>query len=642
MSLLDTLKKQGTASILVISLFLGLIAAGLSVLYLKNREAALELKYRQKPVAYTTVVVPRRDLFPGEVISPRTVATLKIPSKYVDSNVINAGNFAKVKGRRIRYQLSKGKPIPLSSLMGVNTKDFSDNITIGKRGVTIKVDTINSFDGMLRPGNFIDLMIGMPADQAGAPITPNLENAESEEVILPLLDNIKILATGNDTVGKAKKIFGSNITDADFSTITINLYPEQAAMLKSAEEVGRIIATLRNRNDKGASGFEFVKPSQLMDLIRKAKNAALARSSNQVVTDANGNVIGKVVGNTVYDAQGNVIGTVDKDGNVVDADGNVIGKKRQGQVALGADGKPIGIIVGDKVYDENGNIIGRVDKNGRIVAPDGKVIGSAAQCTAVDKNGNFIGNEMNGIVYDEDGNVIGRADENGNVVAEDGSVLGSTVCKIAVGKDGKPIGKIIGDKVYDENGNLIGRVDKDGNVVDLDGKVIGGVADNVSIADVALDENGNVIGRIDKNGNVIDEHGNIVGRVDANGNIVDDAGNIIGTKAENVVLDANGNVVANELIGANGEVIGKVIGDKVYDKDGNLIGRVDENGNVVDLDGKPMNATVRAGKVDSKINAPSISGAAGTASSSAPQVYDSLVGGKAEDGILNVNKQTVE
>ena len=44
MSLIGTLKRQGTVSILVIAVFLGLIAAGLSVLYLKNREAALELK----------------------------------------------------------------------------------------------------------------------------------------------------------------------------------------------------------------------------------------------------------------------------------------------------------------------------------------------------------------------------------------------------------------------------------------------------------------------------------------------------------------------------------------------------------------------------------------------------------------------
>ena len=644
MSFIDTLKKQGTVSILVISLFLGLIAAGLSVLYLKNREAALELKYRKKPEPMTTVVVPRRNLFPGEAISARTVATLSIPSKYVDNNVVNASNYPKIKGRRLQYQLSKGKPIPLSSLMGVNTKDFSDNIAIGKRGVTIKVDTINSFDGMLRPGNFIDLIIGLPADQAGAPIAPNLENAEEEEVMLPLLDNIKVLATGNDTIGQAKKIFGSNITDSDFTTITINLYPEQAAMLKSAEEVGRIVATLRNRKDKGTSDYELVRPSQLMELISKAKNAALARSSNQVATDANGNVIGKIVGDTVYDAQGNVIGKVDANGNVVDLDGKVIGKKQQGQVALGADGKPIGTIVGDKVYDENGNVIGRVDKNGRIIAPDGQVIGSAAQSIAVDANGNVIGNVVNGVVYDENGNVVGRVDANGNVVAEDGTILGSTVSKIAIGKDGKPIGTIVGDKVYDKDGNLIGRVDKDGNVVDLAGKVIGAVADNVTVADVALDKDGNVIGRIDKDGNVIDENGNIIGTVDENGNIVDKDGNVIGSKAENVLLDANGNVIANELIGANGEVIGKVIGDKVYDNDGNLIGRVDENGNVVDLDGNKIDATVRAGKIDSEINTLSAGGgnAQGASGGAASGVYDSMVGGKAEDGILNINRQTVE
>jgi Flp pilus assembly protein CpaB len=536
MSLIGTLKRQGTVSILVIAVFLGLIAAGLSVLYLKNREAALELKYRKKPEPQTVIVVPTRNLFPGEVISPRTVATFSIPTRYVDDNIINANNYPKVKGRRVKYPLNEGKPIPLSSLMGLNIEDFSDKITVGKRGVTIKVDKINSFDGMLRPGNFIDLMLGIAADQAGAPLTPNLDNAESEEVILPLLDNIEVLATGNDTAGDRDNVFGGNITDADFSTITINLYPEQAAMLKSAEEVGRMIATLRNREDKGTSNYELVKPSQLMDLIRKAKNAALARASTDVVTDANGNVIGKVVGDTVYDAEGNVIGKVNENGEVVDANGNVIGKKQRGRVAVGADGKPIGTIIGDKVYDENGNIIGRVDKDGRVVTADGQVIGTAAQSLAVDANGNVIGNVVNGTVYDENGNVIGHVDENGNVIAEDGTVLGSTV------------------------------------------------------------------------------------------------------NAEDVELDANGKVIADELIGANGEVIGKVIGDKVYDANGNLIGKVDENGNVVDLDGNPMDATVRAGKAAAAVTAD----AAVDTTDSGPQIYDSMVGGKAEDGTLKVQQQTVE
>lgn len=585
MAISNFMKDNRNLSLFVIAAFLGLIAAGLSLLYLKNREEALRLKYQKKPDLMITVAVPKRDLFPGEAITTATVASYKIPRRYVPDDVITSANFKSVKGRRLQYPASEGKPIPLAHLSGITTQDFSDNITVGRRAVTIKVDTVNSLDGMLRPGNHIDILVGMAADEAMVELTTGLDGAGSEEVIFPILENVVVMATGDDDLnemGGARP--GSVVLDKNFSTITLDLYPEQVAILKSAEDVGRLIASLRNRKDKGSSGFDSVRPSQLFSLMKKARNAAKARASTTVAVDANGNPIGKIVGDTVYDEQGNVIGKVNANGDIVDVNGKVIGKKQEAQIALGVDGKPIGTIVGDKVYDENGNLIGRVDSNGRIVDNTGKVIGNASTGVAVDKNGNVIGNVVDGVVYDENGNVVGRIDENGNVVDNNGQVLGSTVSKMAIGKDGKPIGKIVGDKVYDENGKLVGRVDANGNVVDLNGKVIGEVRDNVRQEDLAVDANGNVIGRIDKDGNVIDKFGNVVGRVDENGNVVDLEGNTIGTVVKDALVDAQGNLIANEVLDANGNVLGKAIGDKVYDEEGNLIGRLDENGNMIPLE----------------------------------------------------------
>ena len=65
---------------------------------------------------------------------------------------------------------------------------------------------------------------------------------------------------------------------------------------------------------------------------------------------------------------------------------------------------------------------------------------------------------------------------------------------------------------------------------------------------------------------------------------------------------------------------------------------MDENGNVVDLEGNVMDATVRAGKPAETV----VAGAGADATTTGPIEYDSMVGGKAEDGTLKVNKQTVE
>lgn len=83
----------------MVSVFLGLITAGLAVLYLKNREAALAKRCQKEPEAEVTIIVPVRDLLPGEIVALDTVAARKIPEKYTGPDVLTAQMYKKVEGR---------------------------------------------------------------------------------------------------------------------------------------------------------------------------------------------------------------------------------------------------------------------------------------------------------------------------------------------------------------------------------------------------------------------------------------------------------------------------------------------------------------------------------------------------------------
>ena len=637
----DSVKKQSTVSMLMASVFVGLIAAGLAVLYLKNREAAFALKYKQEPVEMVTVAVPVRDLMAGEIISNDTVAARKIPADFVDPNVITPSNYDKAKGRRLQNPAAQGKPIPLAYLSGLVTGDFSDSVTTGRRAVTIKVDRINSMDGMLRPGNHIDIMVGMPAEQAGMEPIPGKAESGKEEVLFPVLENVVVMATGDKDVKSLQgQRPGAMMTDKDYSSVTLDLFPEQVAMIKTAEQAGRIVASLRNRNDIGPSGFDGVRPSQLMALMKKARNAELARASNDVVQDANGNVIGKVVGDTVFDAQGNVVGKVDATGRVVDANGKVVGQKSKAQLAIGPDCKPIGNVVGDKVFDSNNNPIGRVVE-GKVVSNDGRLLGQVSESAAVDANGNEIGSVVNGVACDKNGNIIGKVDASGRIIDSKGNIIGETVGKVALGANGQPIGTVVGNDVLDDKGNVIGHVDAQGNVIDLQGKVVGTVSEDVQAADVAVDKDGRVIGKI-VDGKVIDSMGNVVGTVAADGSITDANGKVIGTSVKNALVDAKGNLVASEVVGANGEVLGKVIGDKVYDKDGKVVATVGANGQVSDLNGKALDVAIKPGVAAAPVDAvqatvPDPDAGNGISSRS----YEMISGGNQEKGVLKLENTAI-
>ncbi|MDD4519540.1 MAG: hypothetical protein PHI50_01455, partial [Alphaproteobacteria bacterium] len=229
----------------------------------------------------------------------------------------------------------------------------------------------------------------------------------------------------------------------------------------------------------------------------------------------------------------------------------------KGRVVVGLDGKVVGYV------DENGNV---VDKDGEIVgffSEEGSFIGSKGK---VSEGWKIVGDK----VYDKKGNLIGNISESGDVI----------------GTDGKPTGfRVIKGRVYDEKNNLIGTIDKDGNVLGLDGSSTGLKAVEGTLI---VDKDGKLTDYQVVGKEVYDSKGNFVGSIDKNGNIVDKDGKVLDLKAVpgRVVLDKNGRPTSL-----------RVIGKEVYDKDGNLVGTVDENGNVLGLDGKPTGMKAVLGKV---------------------------------------------
>jgi YD repeat-containing protein len=186
-------------------------------------------------------------------------------------------------------------------------------------------------------------------------------------------------------------------------------------------------------------------------------------------------------------------------------------------------------------------------------------------------------------VYDKKGNLLGDVDENGNLVDADGNIIGKVLADGSVVDLNGNVLSVNGadvNAVYDANGNLIGYVDENGNLVDADGNIIGKVLADGSVVDL----NGNVLSTGNqKNAQAgkklqatYDENGNLIGYVDENGNLVDAYGNVIGkVLADGSVVDLNGNVLSTKTTDAN----------SVYDANGQLVGYVDDNGNVVDAAG---------------------------------------------------------
>lgn len=689
-------QEKSTLPLLAGAIGFGIVAALLAMFYLNTREAQLKEKYEQDKARQVLVVVAKTDLRKGQEITANLFSTRPVPVNFVHDDAVNPNKFNRYLGRALVTNLGRGKTLLKSFMDDDFPRDFSDIIHPGKRAITITVDDVNSIGGFLRPGNRIDIYVNIPfatsginpaliiaAKEAGLlellpkearemipaellAATDTLESPEEllagispTDVIIPVLQNITVLATGRDPYRETLDALRQpqRRTESHFSHITIEVTPEQAALITLAEDKGDMLALLRNRNDQSASDFTSVAPSDLFGNAARMAAAEKDRASRATAAagvDVNGNLVdadgNKLISREQLAAAGYTINEngqiIDKDGNVIDpndiviaADGTVMTKQQ-----LAAAG--LSINENGQLVDKDGNV---VDANDLIVAADGSVMTKeqlAAAGLSVNENGEIV---------DANGKVISTKDL---IVTADGTVL----TKEQLAAAGYSV---------NENGEI---VDKDGNVINpedliiaADGSVLS--KEQLAAAGLSINEYGQIV---DKDGNIVDPNNLVVA---ADGSVMSKeqlaaAGLSINENGE--IVDANGNVIdKNDLItSANGEILSKkqlaASGIKVasgVDKNGNLVDAngktlasraqleaagytINENGEIVDKDGNivdPSNIMIGAnGKILSEYEIALIAeNQSITGKTKIVGKYNFIIGGASEDGVAKSTTVTV-
>jgi hypothetical protein len=454
----------------------------------------------------------------------------------------------------------------------------------------MRVSEVDSIDGLLRPGDRIDLMGTFELSDLGYTTAQGGSSSMPDDAVIAVLENVEVIESsrvdknGRKYEYKTDKNSKDGI-DLDFTLLTLNLSPRQVARLELAESTGSLFAVLRNPNDTGTTDFEYIG----LDVLLTKDTPP----SSDIVLTADGKPAGRVVGDQVVDSDGNVIGEI-VNGEAVTFNGEPLGSI----VRNVSDDDPINRVkeVADIVRDANGKMIGRI-VDGQVVDRAGNVIGTVINGQAVSNTGGRLGSIEKSASLDSNGRVV---DLSSSAVKRD----------LVVGRDGKSLGVIVGDQVLDAQGNVVGKI-VDGKAVAMDGTVLGAVRRNVAIVDpisqiaevasVVRDSSGRVLGKV-VDGNVVDAEGNIIGRVDKDGRAISNDGVALGSVERGVALDANGLEV--DLDGsvasrkatrtervvrdANGVVLGRVVDGKLVNDKGEVVGTVDASGRARSLTGAEL------------------------------------------------------
>jgi len=234
----------------------------------------------------TAVLAAKQDIPKGAMIEPSMLEAAIVPNKFVQPNA--ATSLDRVSGMITVAPISKGEQVTFSKLSATQVKgggDLAGLTPVGKRAISIAVDNIASIGGLIKPGDYVDVIAMLPIpvqDASGGQVT--------QLAVLPLFQNTLVLAVGQDTGGTLVNKAASSRYAKDSETvrselITLALGPQEASLIAFVQEQGKISLILRSPADAQVGPIQPASWETLFRYIMPASEMNQGDGDAKVVDD---------------------------------------------------------------------------------------------------------------------------------------------------------------------------------------------------------------------------------------------------------------------------------------------------------------------------------------------------------------------
>lgn len=231
-----------------IALITGVVLAVLSIVLVKIYLDQERQKYTveveriksQTKESRVPVLVANQDIPQGKPLDPSMVAVVNAPSTQVPPQAVTSMN--SIAGMVTVTPLSRGEPLTFDRLAPIQqaaSTSLALSTPVGKRAITIPVDNLSGLSGLIKPGDYVDVLCitKAPADSEG--------KKKDQEIVFPLFQNVLVLARGQELVGEA----GQEKRETSAPTITLALSSEEASLIAFVLEQGKVRLLLRSPQD---------------------------------------------------------------------------------------------------------------------------------------------------------------------------------------------------------------------------------------------------------------------------------------------------------------------------------------------------------------------------------------------------------
>jgi len=254
-------------------LFLGLGSAGLGVVY---RKGAGGDGGEVSGAVMTPVVVANQSIPVGTRVTEERVTVKDITS---DAVLVGAyGETTDVVGQVARVPLVAGEQvIPTkvtatgAAIADVENPPLAYVVPDGKRAVSVEVSSVIGASGLIRPGDYVDVILTVKVDALEDTEESTASGSISDQLAVTILQNAQVLSIDQNVVhtvvveGEEAPLISDEGSDAnpEATTVTLAVSPAHGEVLTVAEACGannggRLALSLRPFGDSSVVGTRSV------------------------------------------------------------------------------------------------------------------------------------------------------------------------------------------------------------------------------------------------------------------------------------------------------------------------------------------------------------------------------------------------
>lgn len=278
---MEKLSKKG---LLAIAVLVSLVTASMVYIFLQSATQKVA-KIESESVVVAKINIPAKTRISVDMLQETSV-----PLQYVQPGALK--ELPKVVGSMTREDLIAGEQMVERRLWVPGAQSgFSGVIPAGKRALTVAASEVTGVAGLVKAGDYVDVLITFDAQTVGDAVTQIA------------MQNIPVLSVNRDSLAgpdkeASRKEPAKEAALAKVVNITLAVTPEDAARITMAEEKGKVRFALRPyATEKDTYLARPVSPADIVgNHLAKGKTVAAVSTGNSGGGGGSGNSSGNSLG----------------------------------------------------------------------------------------------------------------------------------------------------------------------------------------------------------------------------------------------------------------------------------------------------------------------------------------------------------